>query len=162
MSVYKKQAAKVKAGFWAVFLPIILFFGMGCENSILIYAKEVYINDSMSSLFSATLFFVALLTGLIITAVQPKVFKGFLNIKTWLLGAILGLLNYGSIYFMLRTLNSGIFVNSVAYGIVNIGIVSISVLIGTIAFKEKLTKINVAGVILSVITFVLLTLVDVL
>jgi drug/metabolite transporter (DMT)-like permease len=161
LSVYKKQKTKSGSGFWAVFLPVILFFGMGAENSILIYAKEKFITDSISSLFSATLFAVALIAGLIITVVQPKVFKGFLSFKTWILGTILGLFNYGSIYFMLRALNSGLFANSVTYGVVNVGIVSITVLIGTVFFKEKLTKLNIAGVVLSVVTFILLTLVDI-
>jgi len=160
LSVYKKQTAKAKGGFWTVFLPIILFFGMGIENSILIYAKEKFIDDSISALFSASLFAVALISGLIISVIQPKVFKDFLNLKTWLLGTILGLFNFGSIYFMLRTLNSGLFANSVTYGVVNVGIVSITVLIGTFFFKEKLTKLNIAGVVLSVVTFALLTLVE--
>lgn len=161
LSVYKKQAIKSKSGIWAIVLPFILFLGMGIENSILIYAKEKYIDASISALFSATLFAVALMSGFILIVLKPSTLKGFAVPKIWFFGLILGLFNYGSIYFMLRTLNSGIFANSVAYGIVNVGIVSITVLIGTAFFKEKLTKLNIAGVLLSVITFIILALVGV-
>ena len=140
-----------------VFLPIILFFGMGLENSILIYAKEKFINESVSALFAATLFSVALLSGIILMLFKPSVFKGFAKPKTLVLGAILGLFNYGSIYFMLMTLNSGVFSNAVSYGIVNVGIVALTVLTGTVFFKEKLSKLNIVGVSLALITFVILT-----
>lgn len=161
LSVYKKQAIKTKSGIWTIVLPFILFLGMGIENSILIYAKEIYIDASISALFSATLFAVALMAGLLLVIIKPSTLKGFAVPKIWFFGLILGLFNYGSIYFMLRTLNSGVFANSVAYGIVNVGIVSITVLIGTAFFKEKLTKLNIAGVLLSVVTFIILAVVGV-
>jgi drug/metabolite transporter (DMT)-like permease len=157
LSVYKKQSGTTKASALAVVFPIILFFGMGLENSILIYAKEKFINESVSALFSATLFSVALLSGIILMLFKPSVFKGFAKPKTLVLGAILGLFNYGSIYFMLMTLNSGVFSNAVSYGIVNVGIVALTVLTGTVFFKEKLSKLNIVGVSLALITFVILT-----
>lgn len=157
LSVYKKQSVSSKTGILAIVFPVILFFGMGVENSILIYAKEKYIDESVSALFSATLFSVALLSGVILMLFKPSVLKGFAQPKTLLLGAILGSFNYGSIYFMLMTLNSGVFSNSVSYGIVNVGIVALTVLTGTVFFKEKLSKLNIAGVFLALITFVILT-----
>lgn len=157
LSVYKKQTGKTKTNVLAIVFPVILFFGMGIENSILIYAKEKYIDESVSALFSATLFSVALLSGIVLMLFKPSVFKGFAKPKTLLLGAVLGLFNYGSIYFMLMALNSDVFSNSVSYGIVNVGIVALSVLTGTMFFKEELSKINKLGVFLALITFVILT-----
>lgn len=157
ISVYKKPQKKTKLNAPAVILPVVLFVGMGLDNSLLIFSKENYVDASMSSLFSATIFSFALISGIIITLVKPSVFRGFFNLKTWFLGSVLGIANFGSIYFMLRTLNSGVFANSVAFGIVDIGIVFLSVLTGTMFFKEKLTKLNIAGVVLSIATIVLLT-----
>ncbi len=160
MSVYKRPVKKTKLNIWAIILPIALFVGMGLDNSLLIISKEKYIDASLSSLFTATIFSFAFISGIIITVVNPKVFKGFLNLKTWFLGSLLGLCNFGSIYFVLRTLNSGIFANSIAFGVVDIGIVSLSVLIGTMFFKEKLSKINIVGVGLSILTILMLTIAD--
>lgn len=160
MSVYKKSDKKTKLNAWAVILPIALFVGMGLDNSLLIISKERYIDSSMSSLFSATIFSFALISGLIITMFKPSVFRSFLNYKTWISGILLGLCNFGSIYFVLLALNSGVFSNSIAFGIINIGIVSLSVLIGTFFFKEKLSKLNIVGVVLSILTILILTIAD--
>lgn len=160
MSVYKKSTNNVKLSRLSILLPLILFIGMGIENSLLIFSKEKYINSDMSSVYTASLFSVALISGLLIICIKPKMIKNFNNYKVWLTGTLLGLTNFGSIYFVLRTLNSGVFTNSVSYGIINIGIVTLSVIIGTMFFKEKLSKLNISGVVVSIIAMILLTLSD--
>ena len=134
---------------------------MGLVDSLVIYSKETYVDDAAASVFSATLFGFALLAGLSYMLVRPKLLKGFLNPKPWIYGVVLGIVNFGSIYLIIRALNSDIFANSVLYGIVNIGIVSLSVLIGTVFFKEKLTKLNFIGVFLSIVAILMLSFADV-
>ncbi|MDD3739734.1 MAG: hypothetical protein PHH30_00700 [Bacteroidales bacterium] len=160
LSVYKKSTSNDKLNRLTILLPLVLFLGMGMENSLLIFSKEKYINADISSVYTASLFSVALVSGLILICFKPKLLKNFQNPKIWFTGTLLGLANFGSIYFVLRTLNSGIFTNSVTYGIINIGIVTISVLIGTLFFKEKLTKINISGVVISIIAIILLSFSD--
>jgi len=160
MSVYKKNTTEVKFNMLSMILPLTLFLGMGMENSLLIFSKEKYINADTSSVYTATLFSIALLSGLLVLTVRYKMIMIFKNPKIWLAGTMLGLANFGSIYFVLRALNSGVFANSVVYGITNIGIVTLSVLIGTMFFKEKLSKLNVCGVFISILTIVLLTYAD--
>jgi multidrug transporter EmrE-like cation transporter len=160
MSVYKKPQKTAKINYLIVVLPIILFFGMGTVDSLVIYSKETYVDDNTASVFSATLFGFALLSGVIYTLFRPTDLKNFSNKKSWFFGSILGIANFGSIYLMIRALNSGVFENSVVYGITNIGIVTLSVIIGTAFFKEKLTKLNIIGVVLSVLAIIMLTLAD--
>ena len=160
MSVYKKSSNNAKFNRLTIILPLILFIGMGMENSLLIFSKEKYINADMSSVYTASLFSVALISGLILICFKPKMLRNFQKPKIWLTGTLLGLTNFGSIYFVLRTLNSGVFTNSVTYGIINIGIVTITVLIGTMFFKEKLSKLNISGVVISIIAMILLTYAD--
>ncbi|HNQ68078.1 MAG TPA: hypothetical protein PKN32_06860 [Bacteroidales bacterium] len=160
LSVYKKSSTNSKFNKLSIILPLALFIGMGIENSLLIFSKEKYINADMSSVYTASLFSVALLSGLLLISFKPIMIKNFANSKIWLTGTLLGLTNFGSIYFMLRALNSEVFTNSVTYGIVNIGIVTISVLVGTLFFKEKLSKLNISGVVISIIAIILLTYAD--
>lgn len=160
MSVYKKPDKKGRFNFALILLPAVLFFGMGSVDASVIYAKEVYVDDSVASVFSASVFSFALFSGLLLSIFKPDIFKNFLKGKVWVYGSALGLVNYGSIYFMIRALNSGVFQNSVVYGIANIGIVSLSVIIGTLFFKEKLTKLNKFGIALSIFAIAVLTFAD--
>ncbi|MDR2009561.1 MAG: DMT family transporter [Bacteroidales bacterium] len=157
MSVYKKTGDKKKMNFSTFLLPFILFIGMGLVDSLVIYSKEAYVDDSLASVFTATLFTFSFLSGLLYTLFRPSSLKDYLSGKAWLYGIMLGIVNFGSIYFVIRALNSDIFVNSVVYGINNICIVVLSVLIGTMFFREKLTKLNYLGVLLSILTIVFLT-----
>jgi drug/metabolite transporter (DMT)-like permease len=157
MSVFKKSNGKKQIKISTFLLPFLLFIGMGLVDSLVIYSKEAYVDNSIASVFTATLFLFSFLSGLIYTLFRRSDFKNYLSGKVWLYGIMLGIVNFGSIYFVLRALNSNIFVNSVVYGIVNICTVFLSVLIGTLFFKEKFTKPNYIGVALSIITIVLLT-----
>jgi drug/metabolite transporter (DMT)-like permease len=160
MSVYKSNKTKEKVKIAYLMLPIVLFVGMGIVDSSVIYSKEAYVDDSVAALFSATVFSFALLTGFIYSLVNRKIFANFFIPRVWYLGAALGIVNFGSIYLMIRALNSGVFHNSVVFGINNIGIVGLSVLIGTFVFGEKLTIINKIGILLSIFAIGLLTIAD--
>ncbi|MDD2385936.1 MAG: hypothetical protein PHP52_04065 [Bacteroidales bacterium] len=156
-SVYVKPIKSKKTSSLAVILPIILFIGMGINNSLLIYSKENYVNAEMSSIFTSTTFAIALLAGLLIILVRPSTIKGFGKLKTWILGLLLGTANFGSVYFIFLALNLGLFPNSITYGIVDVGIVILTVLIGTLFFKENLSKLNIFGISLSIVTIILMT-----
>ena len=122
--------------------------------------KEKYVNDEAAALFTATLFGFSFLSGLVAGIFNQKSYLNFRYSKNWILGICLGIVNFGSIYLILRALNSGIFNNSIVYGIVNIGIVTLSVIIGTLFFKEKLTKLNYVGISLSIISIFLLSIAE--
>lgn len=155
-SIYKKND-KTNISKIGIILPILLFIGMGIGDIGIVFAKEKYIDQNSSAIFTATLFALSFLSGFIILLLKPSNFKHFINYKSWLWGIVLGLTNFGSIYFMLLCLNSQIFDNSIIYGIVNISVVTISVLLGIIFFKERLTKINFIGIFLSLCAIIILS-----
>ncbi|MDD4150805.1 MAG: hypothetical protein PHE33_12340 [Bacteroidales bacterium] len=157
-SVYVKPTKNRKSSLLAIILPILLFIGMGIGDSLVIFAKENYVNAGMSSVFTSTVFAFSLISGLIIILARPVLLKGFKKTSTWIFGLTLGAINFGTVYFILLALNKELFPNSVTYGVVNIGIVILTVLIGTVFFKEKLTKLNVIGILLSIVAIILLTL----
>ena len=75
-------------------------------------------------------------------------------------GILLGGVNFGSIFFLVRALNyissSGrVIDSSVIFGVNNTGIVALSVLVGFWIFKGRLQPINWMGIALSAVALIL-------
>lgn len=144
-------------------LPILIFIGIGILDSLIKYAQFRYISEASNSLFSGTTFCAAGITGLLLLPVNRDAAKELTKIKSWFLGILLGLTNFGSMYFMISALNhidasSGQqYESSILFGINNIGIVALGVLIGFTFFKERPTKLNWVGIILSLFAIAVLT-----
>lgn len=154
-AIYKKP--KSGAAKRAFLLPLILFFAMGLVESLVKYAQADYVKDQETPMFTAILFSIAGISGLLFSFFRIKKFIKILNIKTLIWGILLGIGNFGSIYFFIMALNHAGLDSSIVFGINNIGIVSLSVLTGLIIFREKLTTLNWIGILLSVISIFLLT-----
>jgi drug/metabolite transporter (DMT)-like permease len=153
-TIYKKKSSNFNVKL--IVLPILLFVGMGLVDLFVKYSQQEFIDDSLSALFSAILFMMAGITGVVTGVFSKKVRKSFTNYKVYLFGIILGLVNFGSIYFLINALNSGVLDSSVLFGVNNVGIVGLSVIIGLLVFKEKVTKINWVGIVLSFIAIIIL------
>jgi drug/metabolite transporter (DMT)-like permease len=161
MTVYKSRAVRMD---WAVvFIPLILFLGMGVVDSLVKYAQHSYVNDHETALFSAVLFLNAFVSGILVLVFTPKALPGFKRPSVWGWGILLGGVNFGSIFFLVRALNyispagRGID-SSVIFGVNNTGIVALSVLVGYWIFKERLQAINWAGIAFSAIALILFAL----
>lgn len=142
------------------FLPLVLFVGMGLVDSLVKFAQHNHVNDSDTALFSAILFSMAFLTGMVILPFRKEGITEFRRPAVWRWGLLLGVVNFGSIYFMVSALNHvneiGLRIDSsIIYGANNIGIVSLSVLAGLLIFKERLRTVNWVGIAVSVIAIVL-------
>ena len=76
-----------------------------------------------------------------------------------LTGFILGLVNFGSLYGIIMALDSKVFDSSIVFGINNIGIVLLSVAFALLIFKERISSKNKIGIVLSLISIIILSLV---
>ncbi|MCD4709565.1 MAG: hypothetical protein K8R52_01860, partial [Bacteroidales bacterium] len=79
-------------------------------------------------------------------------------------GLLLGAVNFGSIFFLVRALNYNPAAgksmdSSMIFGANNISIMALSVLVGLLVFKEKLIFVNWIGIVLSALALLLFTLV---
>jgi drug/metabolite transporter (DMT)-like permease len=161
LTVYKKDKKEIKS--IAFFLPIILFLGMGIVDSFVKYAQSAYVSTELTPVFSTITFAAAAITGLLVLTVNHQAAKNLLNIKTWVLGILLGLANFGSMYFLLLALNyvdieTGLqALGSITFGINNIGIVTLSVIIGFLIYGERPSKINWVGISLSFVAIIILS-----
>lgn len=158
LTIYRKKTLDVERS--AIFYPVLLFFGMGVVDSLVKYSQLHFIEDSRLAIFSAVLFLIAFICGLLIISFNKKKRKHIYSFKTLYWGLFLGLSNFGSIYFIIRALNfknvSGNGIDSsIIFGVNNTGIVVLSVLAGYIIFKEKLRVINYLGIVLAIIAIIL-------
>lgn len=161
LTSYKPEKGHIQLS--ATLLPIMIFIGIGILDSLVKYAQFRYVSNEINPLFSGVTFCVAGLTGVILLPFNKNAAKEFKRLKTWLFGIILGLSNFGSMYFFIKALNhidisTGKQVQgSVIFGINNIGIVTLGVIIGYLLFKERPTKLNWSGIALSLLAIVVLT-----
>lgn len=137
-------------------LPIAIFLGSGITDSIVKYAQNYFVPNSMSLLFPAMVFLTALLLGLLFILINPKSISKSFTIAELIGGTILGIANFGSLYFFILALNNSKLDSSIVFGLSNICIVLFSILIGSIMFKEKLSRVNFSGVLMAVIAILIL------
>lgn len=154
MAVYKKQKKEVKFSF----LPLIMFLVVGIIDAAVKLAQHSYVSDQDVSLFSSMSFGVAGLIGILILAINHKQWKSFINPLVWVFGILIGLANFGSIYFLILALNNSGFDSSIVYGVNNMGVILISIGLALAFFAEKLSKVNLIGVILALASVAILTL----
>ena len=160
LSIYRKR--KIEFDPRNIYLPIILFLGMGIVDSIVKYAQQYYVNDDVLPLFTVILFIMAAIAGLVTKLLRKTPFKALINPKVLMWGILLGISNYGSLYFVIKALNykdtfGDHIGGSVVFGINNLGIIALSVIIGLLVFKEKILKINWVGIIISFIAIYILS-----
>ena len=161
LTVYNPGEGKSKKAI--LYIPLLLFVGMGLVDSLVKFAQHHYVNDQDTALFSAVLFLNAFIAGLVILIFTPRYLRSFKKPKVWGWGILLGAVNFGSIFFLVRALNftserGSMIDSSVIFGINNTGIVALSVLTGLLVFGEGLKPLNWVGVALSVLALILFSL----
>jgi len=156
MTTYNRDKAR-KKGIYVVLLPVVLFLGAGLIDSLIKYTQEVHIAGQSTIIFSSVLFSISALTGLIFSFFRKDRWETKKIIQTAIAGLILGVVNFGSLYGLIMALESKIFDSSIIFGINNMGIVVLSVVIALLFFGEKLSLLNKAGIVLSIITIIFLS-----
>jgi len=144
----------------AIYIPLLLFAGMGLVDSLVKYAQHRYVVDSEVASFSSVLFLNAFISGVLVLLLRPGFHRSLLRPAVWMWGVVLGTVNFGSVFFLVRTLNylspAGKSTDSsVIFGVNNIGIVALSVMAGLLLFREHLKPVNWLGIGLSAMALIL-------
>lgn len=138
----------------AIYLPIILFLGSGViDTSVNHFAPE-----GNMPLFLAIIFASAGIIGLVMVSFKTNKIKQRFNPKSIPFGITLGLVNYCSMYFLLKALRVDGFESSSVFTINNVAIVAVSCLIGLFLFKEVISTKNWIGIGLALVSIILVTL----
>ena len=149
-AAYKKESEHHKHSFQYYFYPALVLLGGGVIDTFTKWNQEYFLKDTEFDLFLIFVFGTAAAIGWVILSYRYFYLKEKLNVKSLGYGIALGIPNYGSMAFLLAALNVEGWQSSVVFPINNIAIVAASCLIATFVFKEKLTKINLIGILLSI------------
>ena len=138
-------------------LPFILFLGSGTIDTTLKYLQTNYISEDENSIYLSVIFLIAGLLGTILLIYYIITNKSKLSFKNFFGGLFLGIVNYYALFFLLKALSNGM-ESSTVFTINNVAIVLFSTIIGLVFFKEKLSKKNILGIILAIISIFMITL----
>lgn len=137
--------------------PLLVFVGSGIIDTSIKFLEGAYVSQDDVSIFSATIFGSASVVGILSIFVLAFRRTFDFKLKSLLGGIALGIPNYFSIYFLVKTLRSDLFDSSGIFTVNNVGIVMVSTFMGILLFKEKLILKNWIGIILAVLSILLIT-----
>lgn len=156
VSIKKKDGIKIKASNFI--FPVLVFVGSGVIDTAIKYLEGEYIGKDDIAIFSATIYAMASLIGIVIITLQGIKSQLNFQFKNVLGGIALGIPNFFSVYFLVQALRSGIFESSGIFTINNVSVVMISTLLGILLFKEKILLKNWIGISLAIVGILLITL----
>ena len=139
---------------WLFLLPLFILLISGFIEICFFHVQKSGLLDGNDLAFSTMIFFTASVIGTIFWLIKDRKAFQFKNLKA---GIILGLPNFGSIYFLLKALDS-VMEGSVVIPLNNIAILLLSGLAGWFLFKERFTVLNFFGFSLAIISILLISL----
>lgn len=153
----KKDKLRIEKYYW--FLPILLFLSSGFLDSFVKYVQHFYLGSSAKKveLFTPTLFSSAALVGVVLLLFQWNRIKR-IHYHTLLGGLILGIVNYYSIYFIIKALAYKNIESLVIFPINNMGVVAFTTIASYFIFKERLSKLNQLGILICLFSIILIAL----
>lgn len=151
LSTYKAKVRDKKIDKKLLFIPLILFLGSGFIDTFLKYNQEFYLNENAfdAKLFPAVTFATAFCIGIVAMVVDKS--KRSFTKPTFIGGLILGVINYGSIYFLIQVFNHSNLESSVVFPVNNMGVVLLTAVSSLLLFKEKFSTKNKVGIVVSVV-----------
>ncbi len=137
-------------------LPVVLFFSFGSYFTLLKIAQAYYLELESYHLYVTSAFFFALVASLPALVWASARDRGGFFPAHWLWGSLLGLLNYGAVYFLVRVLSLDSWESSQVYPIYSVGVVLLSTLLAAVLFREKLSRRKLHGLVIGIASVALL------
>ncbi|MEZ4977886.1 MAG: DMT family transporter [Chitinophagales bacterium] len=141
-----------------IFLPLVIFIGSGICDALVQFAEKSFFPNKGFEAFLIILFATAFSLGFfaaIISDIRKK--QSAFTAKNIFAGFLLGIPNYGSIYFLFKALNHYSNDSASVFPLNNIGIVLLSSLVAIFFFQEKLSKWNLLGLTIALLSIILMS-----
>ncbi len=154
-SQIKAETPKNNKKVWM--LPLLLFIGSGMVDLCIKLSEHYLITAENKTLFISLLFGSAGIIGILMTVFYY--YKSNIRIKkiSILGGIVLGITNYYSLEFLISALSFPQADSSLVFSIANVLVVLISVVFAMVLFKEKISRLNFAGVFLAILSIIILS-----
>lgn len=139
----------------------LLFLLSGGLDTLMNFITTTFLHTSFDRSGCTILTFAtASLSGLALVAFQVLSGKTKPALKNLLAGAVLGVPNFFSIYFLVQGLHSRVFQSSATIPILNISILVATALVAIIVFRERTNKWQAAGLGLAIISILMIAMGD--
>ncbi len=157
IAVYLSSAKsdKTPVKFKDLLFPLLLFLGSGTIDTSLKFVEKNYVSKEAVPIFLATIFGTAFITGFVFLLIKLLSKTVTFQFKSIIGGVVLGIINYYSMAFLLKALQTKGMESSTLFTINNVAIVIFTTLFALVFFKEKLIKKNWMGIILAIISILL-------
>lgn len=136
--------------------PLVLFISSGLLDTLIKFVEQTELNDTNKNVYLITSFGVAAVLGLLGLLFLLLTGRAKFDKRSLLAGVLIGVPNYFSIWCLVRVLKDYQGNSSTIFPVNNMGIVLFSTLAAWVLFKEKLTRLNWVGVLLSIAAIALI------
>lgn len=158
LASYKKEPAAAQNHLRYIIYPALVLAGSGIIDACAKYCQENYLETASFNLFLICVFGTAAFSGILILIVRYLKNREFISMRSIGHGVLLGIPNYGSMYFLIAALNHPMWNDSsVFFPLNNISIVITTAICGWIIFKEKLSGLNLTGILLAIAAICMIT-----
>ncbi len=144
---------------WAFFyLPMLTWIGSCVIEAVLYYVNVEGISGDQNVDFVTTIFFMAGIFGSLYLAANALFSTTKTTIRKKEIGAgiLLGIPNFFSIYLILLLLEKG-WEGSLVFPVNNVGVLTLSSLVGIIVFSEEISKLKISGFIAAIVSILLIS-----
>lgn len=136
------------------FYPLIVFIGLGCVDilfkQIAVMTNVAYSSSLLIVFTLATLFAFGYLTYLLVRRGRR------LSVHAIFWGIVLGLFNFGNILFYMKAHQALPHNPSIVFTGMNIGVIVLGAVVGVALFKEKLSRLNIFGLFLAILSVIVI------
>jgi drug/metabolite transporter (DMT)-like permease len=156
LTVYKKEKDGIKTNAAFYIFPVLILIGNGLIDSLTNHFQRNYVDPADFNFFLVFVFGTAAFMGWVTLAYRAILHGETLKAKSIRFGILLGVPNYGSMYFLIQALDKGGLESSVFFPVNNMCIVLVSCICAWAVFKENISAINLAGIFLSIVAIFLI------
>ena len=132
--------------------PALVLVGFGVIDLLF---KQIAISSTLpftTALF--VLFSISFIVMVFFNAYEIFIGKTKMNFKSIIFGGLVGIFNFGNILFYLKAHQAFAKNPSTVFAGMNMGVIVIGGLVGVFVFKEKVTKYNIVGLFLALLSIV--------
>ncbi len=151
-SIKKKNGNDPKLSLLVLIMPALVFVFGGVIDTSINYTSHKYLSAETQGVFPIVIFFCALCIGTVVLLIKREK----INLKSWIGGTCLGVINYFSIYFLVKSLASFGNDGAIVYPVINVGIILLSSISAVLIFKEKLSGLNKLGLGMAIVAVLMI------
>jgi drug/metabolite transporter (DMT)-like permease len=133
--------------------PLLVFLGFGVID--VLFKRVAQAGVPLGAALLA-MFVLALLVSLVLQGWRLARGRARVGARSLAAGLLLGLLNFGNILFYLRAHQALPGRPALVFAGMNLGVVALGALAGLLVFRERLSRLNVAGLVLAIVAIALL------